>query len=273
MEPFHQWVRRLLFFAGRRETVNYRILLLDSTGSADVGWMRALEWDEYGFEIAGRTADPADAVSALSRGDFDTILCLHRPSQETAVALLSRVQKRLPDVPVIVVSSADDSACMRQCFLYGATDFLVMPLNADDVRSTLRRTARQLDRRVMHEEYQTALDQSILALQDKGVGDAITEKLRELMEYGQETPLTTEAAAAFFGFNRDYFTRYFKKNTGITFSEYHKGFTMEYAKLLLSGGHFKVQEVSDILGFSSADYFTRVFKKRTGKTPSEFKKL
>lgn len=253
--------------------MNYRILLLDSTGSADVGWTGAWEWDEYGFEIAGRTADPVDAVSALSRGDFDAVLCLHRPSQETAVALLSRLQKRVPDIPAIIVSTADDSACMRQCFLYGATDFLVMPLNADDVRCTLQRAARQLDRRVMHEEYQTALEHSIRTLQDKGVGAAITEKLRELMVSSQESPVTTESAAAFFGFNRDYFTRYFKRNTGITFSEYHKSFTMEYAKLLLSGGHFKVQEVSDILGFSSADYFTRIFKKRTGKTPSEFKKL
>ena len=162
---------------------------------------------------------------------------------------------------------------MRQCFLFGATDFLVMPLNGDDVDATLQRAARQLDRRVMHEEYSTALDRSIRALQEKGVSDAITEKLRELMESGQETAVTTESAASFFGFNRDYFTRYFKRKTGITFSEYHKGFTIEYAKLLLSGGHFKVQEVSDILGFSTADYFTRIFKKRTGKTPSEFKKL
>ena len=47
---------------------------------------------------------------------------------------------------------------------------------------------------------------------------------------------------------------------------------MEYAKLLLLTGHFKVQDVSDMLGFSTADYFTRAFKKRMGKTPSEFKK-
>ena len=131
--------------------MNYRILLLDSTGSADAGWTGAWEWDEYGFEIAGRTADPVDAVSALSRGDFDAVLCLHRPSQETAVALLSRLQKRVPDIPAIIVSTADDSTCMRQCFLYGATDFLVMPLNADDVRCTLQRAARQLDRRVIYD--------------------------------------------------------------------------------------------------------------------------
>ena len=263
-----------LFHCGKEaDSVNYRILLLDSTGTSDAGLIGMPVWGECGFEIAGRTTDPAGAVSAWSRGDFDALLCVHRPSQQTAVEVLSRMQKREPDVPVIIVSTADDSVCMRQCFLYGAMDFLVMPLHDEDLHSVLKRAAEKLDQRVMHEEYHAALASAIRALQDKDVSDAITEKLRDLLLSSMECTVTTESAAEFFGFNRDYFSRYFKSRTGMTFSEFYKGFTIEYAKLLLSGGHFKVQEVSDILGFSTADYFTRIFKKRTGKTPSEFKKL
>ena len=47
---------------------------------------------------------------------------------------------------------------------------------------------------------------------------------------------------------------------------------MEYAKLLLSSGHYKVGEVSELLGFASPDYFSRVFRKVTGSLPSQYKK-
>ena len=84
--------------------------------------------------------------------------------------------------------------------------------------------------------------------------------------------LTVEAAADHFGFNPDYFGRYFKSRAGIAFTEFYKLLTMDYAKLLLSSGHYKVNEVSELLGFASADYFTRVFRRVTGELPSKYKK-
>ena len=83
---------------------------------------------------------------------------------------------------------------------------------------------------------------------------------------------TVEEAADFFGFNPDYFRRVFKKRFGVSFSDFYKMLMMDYAKLLLSSGHYKVGEVSELLGFSSSDYFTRVFKKITGHLPSEYRK-
>ena len=56
----------------------------------------------------------------------------HR-SKRQWIDLLSRMRKRELDAPVIIVSTADDSVCMRHCFLYGAIDFLVMPLHDEDL--------------------------------------------------------------------------------------------------------------------------------------------
>ena len=58
----------------------------------------------------------------------------------------------------------------------------------------------------------------------------------------------------------------------MSFTEFYKRLSMEYAKLLLASGHYKVSEVSELLGFASADYFSHVFKKVTGSLPSQFKR-
>lgn len=253
--------------------MNYRILVVDGMGLGVHHLTSLPTWEESGFSVTGRTADPYSAVSAAESREFDALVCIHRPDGKTAVEVLERLQRKAPDVPVLVISLTDDSACMRKCFLYGVVDFLIEPLGDEELRAALARMTKLLDRKVMNEEYAQTLEMSLGSLQQTGTPEPILDKLRELMETMQDSNVTSETAAGFFGFNPDYFTLYFKRKTGMTFSEYHKGFMIEYAKLLLSGGHFKVQEVSDILGFSSADYFTRIFKKRTGKTPSEFKKL
>lgn len=250
--------------------MNYRILLVDQAGSGMQDMLGHTIWQECGFEITGRTPNADGAVTALQQYDFDMLLCIHRPAERTAVETLSRLQQKHIDAPAVVVSLEDDSVCMRQCFLYGALDFLIEPLRDEDIRHALQRATELLDRRLMNEEYNTALDYALSNL--NGKNSAVMEKLREFMLTSREQTVTTESAAEFFGFNRDYFSRYFKRNTGAAFSEFHKDFMMEYARLLLSGGHFKVHEVSDILGFSSADYFSRIFKRRTGRSPSEFRK-
>ena len=39
---------------------------------------------------------------------------------------------------------------------------------------------------------------------------------------------------------------------------------------MLREGKWRIGEIADMLGFSSASHFSRVFRQRFGKTPKEF---
>lgn len=73
--------------------------------------------------------------------------------------------------------------------------------------------------------------------------------------------------------NPKYISELFKKETGITFSDYLAAVRIEKAKDYLIDPRFRVNEIASWVGYSDIKYFRKLFKKIVGVTPSEFRKL
>ena len=83
--------------------------------------------------------------------------------------------------------------------------------------------------------------------------------------------LSIQRIAKEVGYTEYYLTRKFQKEMGIRLTDYIKEARLEYAKVCLLSTELSVEEISDLLQFSSRNYFTRVFREKTGRTPSEFR--
>lgn len=70
--------------------------------------------------------------------------------------------------------------------------------------------------------------------------------------------------------NPSYFSRYFKKLTGMIFTDHVHLIKMEEAKRLLGQGE-TAENTAYLLGYSDRAYFSKVFKKYTGTSPSDYK--
>ncbi len=68
-----------------------------------------------------------------------------------------------------------------------------------------------------------------------------------------------------------YLSTLFRKETGITLTEYANRKRVEYGMLLLSTTQMQVQTIAQHCGISDINYFTRIFKKVIGKTPTEYR--
>lgn len=75
------------------------------------------------------------------------------------------------------------------------------------------------------------------------------------------------------GYNENYFSTYFKKNVGISISNYIDNVKMNVAKELLIEKKLLIKEVAMELGFSDQFIFSKKFKKHFGLPPNEFKKI
>jgi len=86
-----------------------------------------------------------------------------------------------------------------------------------------------------------------------------------------EKPISAPAMAELAGMSLAHFSRLFKRESGLTFSEYLAHKRVEAAKTMLLSGNEVVDEVARATGFENAAYFYRVFKRVTGMTPGDFR--
>lgn len=68
-----------------------------------------------------------------------------------------------------------------------------------------------------------------------------------------------------------YFSKVFKTQTGVTFTDYLTGVRVAKARELLEGTSKSMKEICSEVGYSDPNYFSRIFKKHTGVTPTEYK--
>lgn len=71
--------------------------------------------------------------------------------------------------------------------------------------------------------------------------------------------------------SQSYFSTVFKKELGVSFSDYVIQARIDKAKEMFIAGDCKISYVATALGFSDPSYFSRVFKKITGIRPNEYR--
>ena len=70
--------------------------------------------------------------------------------------------------------------------------------------------------------------------------------------------------------SESYLMHLLKDNLGKTFNEILTGYRIGIAKRLLLSGKYRINEVSDKVGYIDVKYFSQVFKKIVGVTPSDY---
>jgi len=87
-----------------------------------------------------------------------------------------------------------------------------------------------------------------------------------------EQELSREEIANHVYLNPDYLTRLFKKECGLSISDYLQQQRIEYAKKLLAGSDQSISDIALASGYSNLSYFSTIFKKATGTAPADYRR-
>ena len=83
--------------------------------------------------------------------------------------------------------------------------------------------------------------------------------------------LSLNSVASLLNVSSSYFSTLFKKETGVTLTEYVNKRRIKHAKYLLESTKLQIQTIAQHCGIMDVHYFSKVFKKMTGMTPKEYR--
>lgn len=95
-------------------------------------------------------------------------------------------------------------------------------------------------------------------------------EIKRVLEYIAQNlsgDISCEKMAEYINMNTNYFSRLFKKEIGVSFSDYVIKKKIDKATYFLKYSEMSVEDIAELTGFVNVSYFYKAFKKVTGRTP------
>lgn len=110
-----------------------RVLLVDDEIIIREGFKRLFDWDAHDCEVVGEAADGMEALAQIDGlGPDIVIMDINIPIMNgLKVISLSRIKH--PDIAFVIVSGYDDFAYCREALRLQITDYILKPVNYDEL--------------------------------------------------------------------------------------------------------------------------------------------
>ncbi|AEM79469.1 PocR ligand-binding domain-containing protein [Thermoanaerobacter wiegelii] len=103
--------------------------------------------------------------------------------------------------------------------------------------------------------------------------NTIIYKAIDYIKKNYKKGLTLEEVARYVYLSPNYFSKLFKEEVGMSYTDYLNKLRVEESKKYLMRLDLNILDVALMVGFQDQSYFTRVFKKYEGISPGQFRKM
>ncbi len=235
----------------------YQVYLVDDDSIILEELTDRVPWLENGFEVIGNSVNPEAAIEEVRRLCPDVVFCDLRMPEMNGNEMIQRIRENGPPCEFVMISAYDDYEDVRGFFKQSGFDYLLKPINDEEIRLLLEKLYVKISARHPEEDREAVTENPAFNSLLQFVDEHFTQKL------------TLEQIAETFGFSRNYVCQLFKKHFDTTFSIYITKKRMICAKELLKDKTLSVKEVAYRLGYADYHHFYRTFRNYYGYSPRE----
>lgn len=188
-----------------------------------------------------------------------------------------------PSCRVIFVTAYSLFQYAHEAVHLGACDYLLKPVDPDELEASVRRAMRQIETERKLEELAAARPQPEQTETEDEAEDAPEEgensqtalvmaHVRRYLEDNYMFDLSLDSVGEILHISPAYLSAQFKKYQKMNFLDCLTELRINAAKELLADPFRSSAEVASMVGYEDASYFARAFKKRTGMTPTQYRR-
>lgn len=121
----------------------YSVLIVDDEPLARQSLRYLIDWKSLGYHITAEAADGAEALAIMQSQPISLVLTDIRMPVMNGLAFVERLRE-FSEAPVVILSGYDDFEYARRGMKMGIKDYLLKPVDEDDLEALLRRISEEL---------------------------------------------------------------------------------------------------------------------------------
>lgn len=247
----------------------YKTLVVDDEFWMCEGLKVVIEQCCPGFSVTDMAYDGLEAINYMEKNEYDLVITDIRMTEMDGLQFLEEMSKRGWEIPVIVISVYGEFEYARKAFRFGAFDYLLKPLDREEIQQVMQNMKDQLDKENQVDGFKEDDDQGE---EKRRKGIQVVNYLKEKVKHAYMKDIGVSTIADEIGYNPSYLSRVFKLETGIGFVQYLTKKRMDVACKYLRETNMSVARIAEQSGYTDDKYFSRIFKKEFGHSPGEYRK-
>lgn len=244
----------------------FNVLLTDDEELALNGIEEGVDWESIHVDKVYKCHGKDTAVRMLKTYKIDMLVTDIEMPNGSGLELLRWVRENKADMPVVFYTGYAEFSYVQEALRLGAMDYLLKPVPYRQLEQILLK----MEDKILHLEKSAELAERMEDMTAADDGNVVNE-VKNLIAENLSRDIQRDELAAMVHISAGHLTRIFKKQEGISLSDYIIRKRIAVAKQLLSKTALPVSTVASRVGISHSSYFTKVFKEHVGMTPQEYR--
>ncbi|MDO5422413.1 MAG: response regulator [Eubacteriales bacterium] len=247
---------------------NYHILLVDDEEIALLGLKKGIDWEALGIGNVFCADSMKSALEVIRREKVDLMISDIEMPGGSGLELIQKVRQEWPDILCVFYTCHADFYYCQEAIRAGALDYVLKPIPYEELEGILRRGLQQIQKGQTAKELENIWGE-ISHQEEK---NSAVKTVKKMITENLSVEISRDELAAAVFMSPDHLTKLFKKETGMSLSDYIIQKRLLLAQQLLTSTDLSIVEIASRAGFSYSSYFVRIFKKKLGITPQQYRK-
>lgn len=250
----------------------YRIIVVEDEHLVRKGIIYGFDYESLDCIVVGEAGDGKTGVEVIKELKPDIVITDINMPLKNAFQMLEETTNY--PYSTIIISGYNEFAYAQQAIKFGVSEFIVKPINMNELEEALRRAIQQceLNKKIKQEQYNICklTNQTILTNTKKNPENDIISSMIAFIEKNYNRKFVFQDVSKAMGYSPTWLNKQFKEYTNYTFNEYLNRFRIQKALSLIFEDKFHIYEIAIQCGYSDYKYFNKVFKKYIGMSATNF---
>lgn len=238
----------------------FKVIVADDEKLIARNIARRIEEGCEAFQVIAQAGTGLEALELAGQLMPDVVFSDIKMPELDGIELIARLREQNPSALCVIVSGYSDFEYARAAIQNSAVDYLLKPVNPEELAALLKRLETML----------MAREQALAPRREASVGEVVENVMLYLREnYDRQIDFAAVAEAQ--AVSAPYLSKLFHDRVGTSPSRYLTDLRMQKAKKLLLDSQLSIKEIAERVGYPDPFHFSKSFKNAVGMSPAQFR--